>query len=73
MSNIKKTNKVHPRNESLTILNDIINHSIWLKRVIKCLPITEEELKEFQTVDRKYTKLVKYWLKKCEDDLKEHT
>ena len=73
MSHIKKTNKVHPRNESLAILNDIINHSIWLKRVIKCLPITEEELKEFQKVDRKYTKLVKYWLKKCEDDLKEYT
>lgn len=73
MSYIKKTNKVHPRNESLAILNDVINHSIWLKRVIKCLPITEEELKEFQSVDRKYTKLAKYWLKKCEDDLKEHT
>jgi hypothetical protein len=70
MSNIKKTNKVHPNNEALNILSDIINRSVWLKQVRRSIPFTEEDLKELKTIDRKYEKLSKHFLQRCEDDLK---
>lgn len=70
MSNIKKTNKVHPNNETLNILSDIINRSVWLKQVRRSIPFTEKDLKELKTIDRKYEKLSKHFLQRCEDDLK---
>lgn len=70
MSNIKKTNKVHPNNEALNILSDIINRSVWLKQVRRSIPFTEKDLKELKTIDRKYEKLSKHFLQRCEDDLK---
>ena len=70
MSNIKKTNKVHPNNEALEILRDIINRSVWLKQVRRSIHFTEVNLKELKAIDRKYEKLSKRFLQKCEDDLK---
>lgn len=70
MSNIKKTHKVHPNNEALNILSDIINRSVWLKQVRRSIPFTEKDLKELKTIDRKYEKLSKHFLQRCEDDLK---
>lgn len=70
MNNIKKTKKKHPNNEALNILSDIINRSVWLKQVRKSIPFTEEDLKELKTIDRKYEKLSKRFLQRCEDDLK---